>query len=378
MSHRENRKAVRVLHVLNEKEKISPLLINLVEGLAKENFQQTICCLRGKPAGASPFEEKYPVLSLSGKKTPSLHPVPIARLSRIIRENRIDIVHCQRHKPTVCSTLAAWRAGRGVKVVSTVHGKNRTRGARRKFLNFLLFKRISKIISVSRAVRQDILQTNPGLASDKVVTIYNGIDPQKFSVENADSESVLETLALRDGTTVFGTVARLSPVKGQRFLLEAFETLMRRNPNVALVFAGTGPKEQELKERAKAMIDSGHVRFLGHRSDIPDFLTAIDCFVLPSLSEGHPLSLLEAMACERIVVASRVGGVPEILSSPDTGFTVEPGSAASLAEAMEMACLIGDERRKAMRTNARKTVLENYTVEKMVAATAGLYRSLIS
>ncbi|MFO8084059.1 MAG: glycosyltransferase [Desulfobacterales bacterium] len=368
---------MKILHVLQDKEKSSALFRNLVKGLEGEHLHQSICYLKGNDQ-TKPFEIKETEVFVMGRQTPRIfNPFLVFRISQIIKDCHIDIVHCQRHKPTVYGTLAAWIAGGHIKVITSVHGRNRTRGMARKLTNRFVFKRISKIIAVSKAVKTDILRSNPGLKSGKVATVYNGIEVEKFILSDLSRKNAMKQVGISaDNGTVFGTVGRLAPVKGQDVLLKAFAGVVQKHIHAWLVIAGTGPLKDELKKLAEILSIQHRVIFLGYRKDIPEVLRAIDCFVLPSLSEGHPLSLLEAMAAEKMVIASDVGGVPEILSAPDIGVKVKPRSVEALANAMEKVCRMTTDERFTRGKMLRQQVLKHYNTENMVKATACLYREV--
>lgn len=367
----------RILHLLPDKDRKFPLFENLVTGLDKQIFSQVICYLRGSDNKHNSLQQLgYEVVGLGipERKLKRFRPSVVFQLARIIIEQHIDIVHCQRHKSTVYGALAVWIAGKNVKVVTTVHGRNRTRTLGRKLLNRALFKRISRIIAVSKAVRDDILKTNRISSPDKVVTVYNGIDTKRFSNSRLTQHEARTRLGLTNKETfVFGTVGRLTKVKGQSVLLKAFARVCQNCPESLLVLAGKGPLETELRNlSAKLNIDKS-VIFVGYRKDIPEVLRAYDVFMLPSFSEGLPLSLLEAMAKGIPVIASRVGGIPEILNSSDLGIMVSPNSVKELAMAMERFCEMDNVKRDEVGKELRNRVLDEFTKEKMVSKMAEEY-----
>lgn len=370
---------MNILHILQNRDKNSALFRSLVKGLEENSLKQSICYLKGKDDSNSLFEFADLKIFTLSRETPKMFCPPlVGRIAKIIRDCDIDLVHCQRHKPTVYGTLAAWTAGEQVKVITTVHGRKRTRGLARKLTNRFVFKRISKIVAVSQAVGEDVVQSNPGLNPDKVVTIYNGIDVEKFMLSGVSQENAKRHLGISQNKgIVFGTAGRLAPVKGHDVLLRAFAKLLRKHPHSWLLIAGAGSLEEELKKLSEMLTIQNRVIFFGYRKDIQVFLKALDCFVLPSLSEGHPLALLEAMAGENMVIASRVGGVPEILSVSGPGMMVSPGCVESLAESMEKVCRMNAHERSAQGKMLRQRVVENYTIDKMVSATACLYREVM-
>lgn len=373
---------IRILHLLPDKDRRFPLFENLVTGLDKQTFSQVICYLSGADDKHSPLEKwGYEVVGLGIPKNKLKHFMPslVFQVARIVGEQHIDIVHCQRHKCTVYGTLAARMANKKVKVVTTVHGLNRTRTLRRKFLNRALFKRISRIITVSQAVRNDILKTNRISSPDKVIIVYNGIDTKRFTISGLTQQEAQSRLDLIEKDAfVFGTVGRLTKVKGQTVLLKTFARVCQKHPNSWLVLVGKGPLETELRDLAAELNIENRVMFLGYRKDIPEILRAYDVFVLPSFAEGLCLALLEAMASGIPVIASRVGGIPEVLNSPALGITVSPSSVEELALAMERFYCMDKVKRNEVGKTLRDRILNDFTKERMISVMAKEYIAVMN
>lgn len=355
---------------------------NLITGLDKEIFSQAICYLSGDNDGQGPLEKQgYEVIRLGipKKGLKSFKPSIVFQIARILKKGTIEIIHCQRHKATVYGTLAAWIAGRHVKVVTTIHGLNRTRTLGRKLLNWFLFKRISRIVGVSFAVRNDILKTNKISSPDKVVTVYDGIDAKQFTDSNLTQKEARDRLGLPDKEAfIFGTVGRLTKIKGQTILLKAFASVCQKYPTSWLVLAGKGPLEIELRHLAAKLNIDKRVIFLGHRKDIPEVLRAYDVFVLPSFSEGFGMALVEAMASSIPVIASRVGSIPEILNGPEPRMLVAPSSVEELALAMERFCGMDKVKRDEIGKALRDRVLNEFTKEKMTSAMSKEYIAVMN
>jgi glycosyltransferase involved in cell wall biosynthesis len=256
----------------------------------------------------------------------------ILHLSRYLKENKVMILHCHHHKATICGILAAMLAGTPV-VFSHVHGLNRTRTALRRITNRIFLRRAAKIIAVSDAVRQDVLATNHFLKDDKVVTIRNSTDFARYAGVSITRSQARKLLGISEEALVFGTVGRLEPTKGQTHLIEAFAKIKKAISNARLVIVGTGQLKENLEKRAASLSVADSVIFTGFRSDVPEILRAFDCFVLPSLAEGMPGALLEAMAASRACIASAVGGIPEILTD-SIGILIAPGDVNGLKAAM--------------------------------------------
>ena len=380
-SHPGQVSRIKILHLLSDKDKRVRPLENLVSGLDGNTFSQLICYLRGEDEKHTKFETwGHDVISLhiSKKKLRGFQPVVVFQLARIIKEKGIDIIHCQRHKPTFYGTLAAYMTGKNLKVISHVRGLNRTRRFRRKLLNRALFRRISRIVAVSNAVRDDIVRTNPMSFPDKVVTIYNGIDVEPYTDCSLTREQARIRLGLPEKDAfVYGTVGRLVETKGQRILLEAFAKVYEKYPESWLVIAGKGRLESELRALAIELNIHKRVLFLGYRTDIPEILKAYDVFVFPSIAEGLPGALLEAMATGIPVIASRVGGVPEILNNPELGMMISPSSLDELTTAMEQLCNMDEVERNGIGDLLRESVLDEFTKERMTSAISKEYLAVM-
>jgi glycosyltransferase involved in cell wall biosynthesis len=373
---------IKILHVLSDQDKRLRPLENLVSGLDRNIFSQVICYLTGDDDKHTMFEAwGHDVISLdiAKEKLRRFRPSVVFQLARIIEEEEIDIVHCQFHKPTVYGALAAYITGKNLKIISHVRALNRTRSFQRKLLNGILFRRISRIIAVSNAVRDDIVRTNFMSSPDKVVTIYNGIDVQAFMDSCPTREEARTQLGLTDKDAfVYGTVGRLVETKGQEVLLKAFARIYKKYPKSWLIITGEGRLESELRALSAELNIHERVLFLGYSSEVPKVLKAYDVFVLPSIAEGLPGALLEAMATGIPVIASRVGGVPEILNDPSLGIVVSSASVDELASAMERLCGMDEKIRNMIGEALRERVLEEFTKEKMISAISREYVAVMN
>jgi len=373
---------MKILHILSDQDKRLRPFENLVSRLDRNIFAQVICYLRGdddKHTKVEAWGLDVICLDISKKKSRSFQPSMVFQLARIIEKQGIDIVHCQRHKPTVYGVLAAFMTGKNLKVISHVRGLNRTRSFKRKLLNGILFRRISRIIAVSNAVRDDIVRTNLISSPDKVVTIYNGIDVKAFMDSNFTREEARTRLGLSDKDAfVYGTVGRLAETKGQDVLLKAFARVCEKYPKSWLIITGKGRLEPELRALSAELNIHERVVFLGYRTDVPEVMKTFDVFVLPSIAEGLPGALLEAMATGLPVIASSVGGVPEVLNNSDLGTMVSPRSVDELASAMKGLYKTPEEHRYKIGKALRERVLEGFSKEKMVSAIAAEYLTVMN
>ena len=204
-------------------------------------------------------------------------------------------------------------------------------------------------------------------ASDREIRIVpQGVDTERFR-PGLDTTALRRELGIREGVRVVLFVGRLFPVKGVRYLLQAGKAILEQYPQTLFVITGIGPLEQELKAMAQ-QIDSTRFLFVGFRQDIPLLLNLATVFVLPSLTEGMPQTIVEAYACGVSVVASNVGGVRDILRDGDHGFAVPARDPAAIAHAVNR--ILGDEAlRRKMSANNRQTAVTFYDLDKVARET---------
>ncbi|MCR4337678.1 MAG: glycosyltransferase family 4 protein, partial [Candidatus Omnitrophica bacterium] len=206
----------------------------------------------------------------------------------------------------------------------------------------------------------------------KITVIYNGIDE-----ENSLKSTSTGSSSSPDGKLTIACVANLRPIKGHRYLLEAISQVVKNFANVQLLLIGEDNMEGELQQLSQNWGIQNHVCFLGKRKDIPSLLQSVDLCVLPSLSEGMSNAILEYMRAGKAVVATRVGGNPELIEEGRTGLLVEAGSGEALANAINQ-LLADSDLRKRMGEAGRKRVEKLFSLERMVKEYDQLYRSIFT
>jgi glycosyltransferase involved in cell wall biosynthesis len=300
-------------------------------------------------------------------------------LVREFKKSNIQIIHTHKYKDTILAAPAAKLCGIP-HVVRTVHG------LREPFQGLQSLK-MSFYKAIERIVHRYYVDSIIGVSSQiertykaegerfRVTCIRNGIDLDGRSIQ-ADKRRTRKDLGVDSETCLIGTIGRLTPVKGVPYLLQAARKLLRQGANVKVLVVGEGSIRSDLMAQTRDLGISEHVVFLGHREDTDALLQALDIFVLPSLSEGIPMALLEAMAASRAVVASRVGGVPEIIEDGVEGFLVEPMDVNSLTERCLRLIQSPDMAQK-MGQTARARVERDFSAENMAHRVALLYTELI-
>jgi glycosyltransferase involved in cell wall biosynthesis/protein-tyrosine-phosphatase len=308
-----------------------------------------------------------------------------ALVRRFLIEHAVDIVHTHRGKDTVLGMLAAKSAG--VRhVVRTVHGLSEAlRGWPRVKLaayealdKATLWCFADRVIAVSNQMAATLRRS--GYRPRAVTCIHNGINLQELRATRS-SEDVRRALGIRADAVVIGSAGRLAPVKGHEYLVRAAPHVLAAEPKARFLFVGSGPLRGELTALAATLaVDHACVFYdpaLENHAGVYDLIAAMDVFALPSLSEGVPLALLEAMALRRPAVASGVGGVPEVVTDRATGLLVAPRDAQALADAcLELVRNPGWAATLGIR--ARETVAAQFSHDLNGAALVDVYRDVVT
>lgn len=277
--------------------------------------------------------------------------IPAAR--RLVRANGTDILESHGYKAHIL--CLALKKLTGLPWIAYVHGWTA------EDLKIQVYNRIDRfiirfadrILPVSGALRQKLHLE--GKAGHKMTTVTNAADLVAPGREYSDIRSLL---GIGPEQVVIAVVGRLSPEKGHKFFVEAFEILSRRYERVSVLFVGDGQERPELDRMISDKGLSGRILLTGYQDDVSSYYNACDIVVLPSLAEGMPVAALEAMMFEKPVIASRVGGVPEVVVDGETGCLVEPANPVELAEAL--AGLVGSPDKRYMLGNAGKARAEKH------------------
>lgn len=299
------------------------------------------------------------VLSIRNCYSPS----GIIKTARLLRKNVADIVHTHGYFADTHGRMAAILAGVPVRVThlhSIFHQMSPVNVA----IDRLLSRFTQGTITISEEVRQSYAARGYPMAA--ATLIFNGVDPRQFEWPRP--------LPVRN---VIAIVASLTPHKGHRFLLEAFRTVRSRIPDAELWIAGSGPLRPELEAQASTLGITAHVRFFGETGDVPGLLCQASVAVLCSLREGLGLSAIEAMAAGLPVVASRIGGLPEVIEDGKTGILCPPGDSAAIGEAL-IRLLSDPVQAAAMGRAGRERFESKFTSKEMIRNLEGLYERLIT
>jgi glycosyltransferase involved in cell wall biosynthesis len=385
---------VRVLRVIARLNMGGPALhvAYLTAGLAERGYKTTLVAgslARGEDSMAFVADE----LGIEVERIEELHreisplrdAVAIVRLARLIRRVRPHILHTHTAKAGAVGRLAALLAGdaRPAIVVHTFHGHvlrgyfDPLRTAGFRLLERWLATKTTALVAVSPQVRDDLVSL--GVAPrERFVVVRLGIElEQRVAAERDGRGESRRVLGIGPDRFAVGWIGRMTGVKRTDDVLRAFRRLRDRGVDACLCMIGDGPDRPAVERRAHELGLMRDTLFLGYQEEVAPFYAAFDAMILPSINEGTPVSAIEALAAGRPVVATRVGGVPDVVRDGEDGFLVEPGDVDALAD--RLARLAAEpELRERLGAAGRARVVPRYSVERLVDDIDLLYRSLLS
>jgi glycosyltransferase involved in cell wall biosynthesis len=344
-------------------------LLMWLKFLDRTRFQPYVVCPSDGPFITELDNLKIPYVSFSLPAWRKLfqvfgRPLAIFRLIRVIRRWHIDLVHVNDYSWAPFGILAGRLTGRPCLVHVRVEIEPR------KVPQYWLNKG-TVIAPVSKNIG-DVLK-NAGVSEENIRVLLSGVAPQegKLSLPSAETLATLKNIK---GQPVIGTVAHLFPRKGLEYLIEAIGHLKKTFPDIFLVIVGTGDcqYERQLRRQVEFLDLMEQVLFAGFQDQPEFFISQFDVFVLPSVQEGFGIVLLEAMALGKPVVASKVGGIPEIVLHEKTGLLVNPADVEGLCRAL---CILLNDpvKRATMGDEARKRIEEHFTLQRMMEQLYRLY-----
>jgi sugar transferase (PEP-CTERM/EpsH1 system associated) len=353
-------------------------VVNLVNRMPPQRWRHAIVALTGVSEDFAKRIERADVRYIALDKQPGHLVREYPRLYRLFKELRPAVVHT-RNLAALEASVPAWAAGVPVRI----HGEhgwdiNDPAGRRRRYRYVRRMYRpfVTRYVALSRHL-EEYLERQVGIPSEAISQIYNGVDTERFRPSAQDRPPIAECpFGGRDHWLV-GTVGRMEAVKDPLHLARAFVRACELSPDAAnhlkLILVGDGP----LREQVNAVLEDGGVRdrvwFAGERADVADIMRGLDCFVLPSLAEGISNTILEAMATRLPVIATRVGGNPELIESGMTGMLVQPANSDALADAI---LYYFSERATARRhaKAAQRVAHARFSLARMVADYENLYQ----
>lgn len=351
--------------------------MTLVKGLLNKGHQVTALCdfpksdlddLEQAGAQVIPF-------SISDTKRPLSDIRKIRELEKIKRRLQPDILHCHGFRAGLIGRLSQGQAG--CRLVYSIHnfvtygrgslGKKVLAGFER-----WSYRRTHAVICVSQALR-DHMVFDIGLSPERIHVVYNSKPNWKAK---GDGQKIKNMYGLDKNHILIGTAARLIPTKGMHLMLEAAPGILMQHPKVIFMIAGSGPEETRLRALAEQLGISDHVRFLGHVSHMQDFFPALDIFILPSLTEGFGITILEAMSFGLPIIAASTGGIPELVNNGINGILVRPNSVQEIQKAI-LGFLKDPQNAKKYGRQAAIDIQRGFSSEAMVSRINSIFESIL-
>lgn len=355
-------------------------LSTLLRYLDRERFCPYLVCPPDGPGLPQPETWGAPVYHMKIQGNFSLWDdlKVMAALSHLARSLEISIIHAHGYKAGFLSLWAGYKHKSSRLLCSFHNPLPRPPKAFHRFLARSLVstlgRRADHLIVISLNQQQELIDLL-NLPAGKISQIYNGIDPTVFSLP-FESQAFRRELRINESIPLVGTVTRLIRKKGAQYLIMAARLLHREFPQVRYVVVGDGPYQSELEAMVKTYSLEGDIIFTGFRPDIPEIMNALDIFVLPTTEEAQSISILEAMAAGKPVIATATGGVPEIVTE-ETGILVRPENPEELAAALKD-LLLQPDKRSLLGQAGRQRVKQYFTDRIMVEKYSLVYTRVAS
>ena len=337
-------------------------LFTLMSGIKERQHQVCLAAPAESPLSVRARERDIEVFPFRQRN--ELSPRAVFKLCRLMRRQDFDIVYANTPRAIVSGGLASILCGVPLRICS-----RRVNFPLRSPLSCLKYNWLQdRVITVSVSIRQTLIEG--GVRPELIQVIYEGVD-----LGGIDSRPTSSVLDLGQKLKV-GMVAHLSPEKGHRFLLAAAARVVSEFPGVVFVLIGMGPLLSRLEEQVRELGIENHVIFTGFRDDSDTLMRECDVFCLPSLSEGLSSAILVAMASSLPVVATQVGGIPELVVDGETGLLVPPSDVEQLVEALGQV-LNSETLRRRMGQAGRRRVEQDFMLERKLDETEQLYLTLL-
>lgn len=374
------KKIIKVLHLRSSGAFLGAE--NVVNNISTFSKEYEVHCTIGIP-----LLKTKPIPEFARQATASGNAVKIfyydrvfdPKLAKSIREftveNEIDLIHSHGYQENFYAVLSRIK----IPLVATNHLWKRTNLKLKLYarLDAFLLRHFKRIVAVSNEINDELVELG---YEKKTAIIANGVDIDVFAktTENINKEALQETLGIPSNKVVIGMVSSLTTAKAHRTAIAALKLLVESNTsNTHLVIVGDGDLRGELEELVLNSNLSKHVTFLGQRNDVRTILSCFDIYCLPSLIEGLPMSLLEAMAAGLPVVATKVGDIPLLIDDDTNGLLISPRDPSSLSSKLNI-LIDNEEKRRLLGRNARETIVEKFSAKEMANSYCKLYKEAIS
>lgn len=336
-------------------------MVNLVNRMSPEIFENYIFTFKqGGILSRQVDPQQCRVITLGNRPGGDVR-IPF-KLARHFRRHHFNIVHTRSWSTLLEGAFAAKAAGVPI-LIHGEHGFIKDDTRLHTWVQRRVWHRAARVICVSSVLRENLV-ARLSFPREKIQIIKNGVNLERFEV-TIDSYEFRAALGIPPESLVFGSIGRFVPVKDYATLIKAAKVVVTKMPEARLVFCGDGPLKNDLAALAESLGIASHVHFLNWRDDIPKLLQVYDVFVLSSVSEGMSNAILEAMCAGRPVVATNVGGNPELVVNNKTGLLVPSQDPQQMGEAI-LALLSNTKRRQAMGDAGRQRIVSQFSLQGMV------------
>jgi glycosyltransferase involved in cell wall biosynthesis len=368
---------LNILHIYQNSKigGVQQQLLSLLRAYDREVFNPIFCCLGPKEEMGKEIEGiGIECIPLNRSRYNRFSLKIVIDLYRLMKKKHIHIVRTHRYRSNLYGRLAAFLTGVPVIVASVHDNYRKDKRPARRMINRILSKMTDKIVAVSEDVKKDIIRYGK-VEPSKIVVIPNGIDTEKFNPKGNFAD-IRKEFSIKKGALVAGFVGRIVLAKGLEYLIDSIPYIKEECKNIKFLIIGEGSLVERLHEQAKENKVYDYIIFAGGRRDIPDILSCIDVFVMPSIAEGLPNALLEAMAMGKPIIATEIGGIPEVIKNGVNGLLVPPRDPRALATAIKG--LIGNDQLAAqMGQAARDLVVNKFSMRSIAQKWQTLYLSIL-
>jgi glycosyltransferase involved in cell wall biosynthesis len=372
--NRNNKRKINVIHLVEELTigGLEKILTSIVLNLDKKKYNVSVWCLREGGFFANKLVKEGIDVKILNILT-SRNPLSIYKLYNLLKIHKFDIIHTHAYSAGTIGRISAFLAGVPV-IISHNHSVYDYYNRYYHFVEWLLSLITDRVICISDIVNRFANETQR-INAKKLITIHNGMDSE-YAVSEKRISGLRKKLDIPADHSVICTIAHMEEHKGIKYLLESASLLLQSRNDVSFLIVGEGTLKEDLRKLCVVLKIEKNVIFAGERSDIPEILSLSDIFVLPSLREGLPLTILEAMACGKPVIATNVGGIPEVVKDGVSGILVSPKDPEDLHSAMNE-LLDNREKLKKMGYNGKRVCNESFDSKTMIGKIENLYDSLM-
>jgi len=337
----------------------------LLEGLSKRGIENILVCTRGAEIArqAQPFAKVFE--TPMGGELDLLFPL---RLSSMIAKTKPDILHTHsRRGADIWGGICASSHKTASLITRRVDNREWPPLARLKYNSY------DRIVTISNGIRQVLL--DEGISPERITCVHSAVDVEKYRFKR-DRERLAREFDVPVTSPLIGVIAQLIPRKGHRYVLEILPRLVSLFPELKIIFFGKGPLEGELREYIRQQKLDNYVQLAGFRDDMPQILPCLDLVVHPALMEGLGVSLLQAAASRVPIVASRAGGIPEIVRHGVNGYLTSPGNSSELANAI-IDILSSPDKAAQMGKEGFDLVQREFSIDSMVEGNIKVYEQIM-